>query len=120
MGHSEYDPAAKERRPWNAGRMVGAKRGLKPHQVWAIHRLVADPVRVLTPPLPSISPQSPPVVSPTLGNGQLLRNGGRSGSRFRLPVLRALSTASPSQPETALPGRSGDYDHLPPGRVVPN
>jgi hypothetical protein len=56
MGHSEYDPAAKERRPWNAGRMVGAKRGLKPHQVWAIHRLVADPVRVLTPPLPSISP----------------------------------------------------------------
>src|SRR5579864_3593591 len=26
MGHSEYDPAAKERRPWNAGRMVGAKR----------------------------------------------------------------------------------------------
>ena len=52
MGHSEYDPAAKERRPWNAGRMVGAKRGLKPHQVWAIHRLVADPVRVLTPPLP--------------------------------------------------------------------
>jgi len=28
MGHSEYDPAAKERRPWNAGRMVGAKRAL--------------------------------------------------------------------------------------------
>ena len=36
MGHSEYDPAAKERRPWNAGRMVGAKRALKPQQVWAI------------------------------------------------------------------------------------
>jgi hypothetical protein len=33
MGHSEYDPAAKERRPWNAGRMVGAKRALKPQQV---------------------------------------------------------------------------------------
>jgi hypothetical protein len=30
MGHSEYDPAAKEGRPWNAGRMVGAKRALKP------------------------------------------------------------------------------------------
>src|SRR5665213_961512 len=36
MGHSEFDPAAKERRPWNAGRMVGAKRALKPQQVWAI------------------------------------------------------------------------------------
>ena len=36
MGHSEYDPAAKDRRPWNAGRMVGAKRALKPQQVWAI------------------------------------------------------------------------------------
>jgi integrase len=36
MGHSEYDPAARERRPWNAGRIVGAKRALKPQQVWAI------------------------------------------------------------------------------------
>jgi hypothetical protein len=36
MGHSEFDPAAKERRPWDAGRMVGAKRALKPQQVWAI------------------------------------------------------------------------------------
>jgi integrase len=26
MGHSEFDPASRERRPWNAGRMVGAKR----------------------------------------------------------------------------------------------
>src|SRR6266446_6410746 len=36
MGHSEYDPAAKNRRPWNVGRMVGAKRALKLQQVWAI------------------------------------------------------------------------------------
>src|SRR5581483_3102926 len=36
MGHSEFDPAAKERRPWNAGRTVGAKRAVKPQQVWAI------------------------------------------------------------------------------------
>jgi hypothetical protein len=36
MGHSEFDPTARERRPWNAGRMVGAKRALKPQQVWAI------------------------------------------------------------------------------------
>ncbi len=36
MGHSDHDPAAKGQRPWNAGRMVGAKRALKPQQVWAI------------------------------------------------------------------------------------
>jgi hypothetical protein len=36
MGHSEFDPAAREWRPWNAGRMVSAKRALKPQQVWAI------------------------------------------------------------------------------------
>jgi integrase len=36
MGHSEYDPGVKVRRPWNAGRRQGAKRALKPQQVWAI------------------------------------------------------------------------------------
>lgn len=36
MGTSEFDPIAGERRPWNGGREVGAKRALKPQQVWAI------------------------------------------------------------------------------------
>ena len=36
MGHSEHDPAVKDRRPWNAGRKLGAKRALKPQRVWAI------------------------------------------------------------------------------------
>jgi len=36
MGHSECDPAFKDRKPWNAGRKLGAKRALKPQQVWAI------------------------------------------------------------------------------------
>jgi hypothetical protein len=36
MGHSAYDPAFAERRPWNAGKKLGAKRALKPQQVWAI------------------------------------------------------------------------------------
>ncbi len=36
MGHSEYDPGFRSRRPWNAGRKLGAKRALKPQQVWAI------------------------------------------------------------------------------------
>ena len=36
MGHSEYDPGARDLRPWNAGRKIGANRALKPQQVWAI------------------------------------------------------------------------------------
>ena len=36
MGHSEFDPGVKKRRPWNAGRKIGAKRVLKPQQVWAV------------------------------------------------------------------------------------
>ena len=36
MGVSDLDPGARERRPWNAGNMVGAKRPLKPRDVWAI------------------------------------------------------------------------------------
>ncbi len=36
IGHSEYDPGAKDRRSWNAGRKIGAKRALKPQQVWVI------------------------------------------------------------------------------------
>ena len=36
MGLSQYDPASQERRAWNAGRKVGAKRALKPRQIWAI------------------------------------------------------------------------------------
>jgi integrase len=35
MGHSEYDPAFAERRPWNAARKPGPKRAFKPQQVWA-------------------------------------------------------------------------------------
>ena len=36
MGHSAHDPASKGRPAWNAGRKLGAKRALKPQQVWAI------------------------------------------------------------------------------------
>jgi hypothetical protein len=36
MGHSAYDPCVKDRRPWNAGRIVGVKQALKLQQVWAI------------------------------------------------------------------------------------
>lgn len=36
MGHSRFDPVAQPRPAWNAGKKVGAKRALKPRQVWAI------------------------------------------------------------------------------------
>jgi hypothetical protein len=36
MRKAEFDPVAREIRAWNAGRKVGAKRALKPRQVWAI------------------------------------------------------------------------------------
>ena len=48
MGVSDLDPGARERRPWNAANMVGAKRPLKPRDVWAIrffldeHRRLRD------------------------------------------------------------------------------
>lgn len=36
MGISQYDPAARDRPAWNAGRQVGAKQALKIRQIWAI------------------------------------------------------------------------------------
>ena len=36
MGRSEYDPVEQERRAWNMGRKVGAKRALKPRHIWAV------------------------------------------------------------------------------------
>ena len=48
MGMSEFDPGARERHAWNTGRKVGAKRPLKPRQVWAVrffldqHRRLRD------------------------------------------------------------------------------
>ena len=42
MGISDLDPDARGRRPWNAGSMVGAKRPLKPRDVWAIRFFVDE------------------------------------------------------------------------------
>src|ERR1700744_397639 len=46
MGHSSYDPVFAERRPWNAGRKLGAKRAFKPQQVWAIRFWLEREARV--------------------------------------------------------------------------
>ena len=48
MGTAQFDPVAADRVAWNAGRKVGAKRALKPRQIWAIrffldqHRRMRD------------------------------------------------------------------------------
>lgn len=36
MGRTRFDPGYDNRRPWNAGRLVGAKRPFKVKQIWAI------------------------------------------------------------------------------------
>lgn len=36
MGQAKYDPGFDDRRPWNAGKFVGAKRPLTPKQVWKV------------------------------------------------------------------------------------
>lgn len=36
MGQARYDPGYDDRRPWNAGKFVGAKRPLTPKQVWKV------------------------------------------------------------------------------------
>lgn len=36
MGRAQYDPGYDSRKPWNAGRLVGAKRAFKVKQIWAI------------------------------------------------------------------------------------
>ncbi len=46
MGRSEYDPRASDHKAWNAGKLVGAKRALKPQQVWAIRFLLDREKRV--------------------------------------------------------------------------
>jgi integrase len=48
MGISGFDPGTADRQAWNAGRKVGAKRALKPKQIWGIrfyldhHRRLRD------------------------------------------------------------------------------
>lgn len=36
MGRAQYDPGYDNRRSWNAGRLVGAKRAFKIKQIWTI------------------------------------------------------------------------------------
>ncbi len=46
MGRSEYDPGVRGARAWNAGKLIGAKKALKPQQVWAIRFMLDREQRV--------------------------------------------------------------------------
>lgn len=46
MGHTRFERAFANRRPWNDGRMVGAKKPLKPKDVWAIRFFLEHEGRV--------------------------------------------------------------------------
>lgn len=46
VGNSGFDPPVADRRAWNAGIKVGAKRALKPKQVWAIRFFLDQRSRV--------------------------------------------------------------------------
>lgn len=36
MGQAKFDPGCDDRKPWNAGKFIGAKRPLSPKQVWKV------------------------------------------------------------------------------------
>lgn len=46
MGYSDFDSAARHRRAWNAGQIVGTKRPLKPRDIWAIRFFLDEHERV--------------------------------------------------------------------------
>lgn len=46
MGVSDFDPTFHERRPWNTGATVGAKRALKVRDVWAIRFFLDEHKRI--------------------------------------------------------------------------
>jgi len=45
MGHSQFDPVG-DRNAWNSGRKLGAKRALKPQQIWAIRFMLDREKRI--------------------------------------------------------------------------
>ena len=46
MGHSDFDPAARDHLPWNAGLIVGTKRPLRPRDIWAIRFFLDEHERI--------------------------------------------------------------------------
>ena len=102
MGHSEYDSVAKERRPWSAGRKLGAKRALKPQQVWAIRFWLDRERRLRDRAMFGLAIDSKlrgcDIVKIKIGN---LVSGGRI--RSRAIVIRQKPAAPSSSSSSSLP-----------------
>lgn len=117
MGHSKYDPAAKERHPWNVGRIVGAKRALKPQQVWAIRFWLERERRLRDRAMFDLAIDSKwrgcDVVKVKLGD---LVSGGRVRSRaivIQQKTVAPFISSSPSPPASAFwPGSNTDAGRL--------
>src|SRR5689334_19209421 len=87
MGHSSYDPV--EQGPaWNAGKKLGAKRPLKPKEIWEIRFMLDREHRLRDRALCEILAAAHPQLGPEFGlggeAGQLAyRLKGDSGSKRR-------------------------------------
>ncbi|HEY5226736.1 MAG TPA: tyrosine-type recombinase/integrase [Methylovirgula sp.] len=104
MGHSEFDPGIKDRRPWNAGRIIGGKKALKPQQVWAIRFWLDHEQRIRDRALFDLAIDSKlrgcDIVKMKIGD---LVSGGRIRSRS---IVIQQKTGRPVQFELLEPARS--------------
>ena len=104
MGHTQFEPAFAMRRPWNDGRLVGAKKPLKPKDVWAIRFFLEHEGRLRDRALFDLAIDSKlrgcDVVAITIGD---LVSGGQI--RHRATVIQR-KTGRPVQFELLEPARS--------------
>ncbi len=104
MGHSAHDPATKGRPAWNAGRKLGAKRALKPQQVWAIRFWLDRERRTCDPAMFDLAIDSKlhgcDIVKLKIGD---LVSGGRVRSRA---IVIQRKTSRPVQFELLEPART--------------
>ena len=104
MGHTQFEPAFAMRRPWNDGRLVGAKKPLKPKDVWAIRFFLEHEGRLRDRALFDLAIDSKlrgcDVVAVTIGD---LVSGGQI--RHRATVIQK-KTGRPVQFELLEPARS--------------
>ena len=126
MGHTTFDPIGSARRAWNAGRTVGAKRALKPQQVWAIRFWLDHEGRLRDRALFDLAIDSKlrgcDVVKVTIGD---LVSGGRIRARAivvqrktKRPVQFELLDAARSSLQAWLERRGGTVDdYVFPSRV---
>jgi Phage integrase family len=120
MRISGLDPDAHGRRPWNAGNMVGAKRPLKPRDVWAIrffldeHRRLRD--RALFDLAIDSKLRSCDIVKMKIGDivaGGAIRNRATvMQQKTKRPVQFEIMTEARQTLLTWLNRRGGSHDHF--------